>query len=63
MDLTNEQLVKLLKGQLHIKAKFKEGGSAYWSGDHELIIELKVGNTVISDTTVYLPNHDRQSEF
>lgn len=62
-NITNDELIELLKGRLSIHLSFHEGGTAYWSGDHKLKVKLKVGSTVISEDEIELPNKDRQSEY
>lgn len=61
---TTEAVIKALAERLTIEIDFKEGGTAYYdSGSHTLKVKLLLDDEVISESTAYLPNESRGSEF
>lgn len=56
-------LLALLREKLSITIEFNDAGKAYWSGDHTLTVTLKLGDTVVSDSTTYIPNPTTDSPY
>lgn len=61
--MNENELLEYLKANLTIELKFKEGGRAYWDGDHSLTAVIKLGNTKVCEGQCSLPNDKQERPY
>lgn len=61
--ISTEELLAILKDRLSINIEFKPAGRAYFDGDHQLTVLLKLDGETISSSGTSIPNTTREREY
>lgn len=61
--MDQNELIEFLKENLTIELNFKEGGRAYWDGDHRLTATIMLGDTKICSGDCSLPNDKQERPY
>jgi hypothetical protein len=61
--MTKNELLEYLKENLSISLDFKEGGRAYWDGNHQLKVVIKLGEDKLCESECSLPNDKQERPY